>query len=465
MTGDIATEAAAGQRVHSLFFTPESESIYLDVYLKWYEDGNPVTKGFITGKTLGESGDDLDRMFLISSAITKAFHGDGASHARYIRLGESQIPASGVFHLSLEEQKTIIDALITQHEKYLGLIANTESLLRRMTGGITQYIDQMGRLPLQINNYDQITLAVRDGNLDAFKSLLTQVLEYSFHWTGSSDRLYVFEAPIDLLSFLTLYPQDWQKHSYVALCGTSEHAMLWMLEQNPQIRKVALCLDHDEAGIEASGQHEDTLRERGIAAAPLRSQYKDWNADLKALHGLPAEPAEEHPQLLAADPICQRIGAAVSSGVAKPEQAEQKLPILLQDYKNHLHQGRFDRAMDAMELAAAMALSSALREFRQMGKVVSPQQGAERLRQSIQPHHNRGSLKNRADEIAMELQRILAQKASAGICGRESKESLAYRWLELAASCAKVPIRYEADQIKQRQKEEQAQRGAGPVME
>ena len=288
---------------------------------------------------------------------------------------------------------------------------------------------------------------------------------YSFHWTGSSDRLYVFEAPIDLLSFLTLYPQDWQKHSYVALCGTSEHAMLWMLEQNPQIRKVALCLDHDEAGIEASGQHEDTLRERGIAAAPLRSQYKDWNADLKALHGLPAEPAEEHPQLLAADPICQRIGAAVSSGVAKPEQAEQKLPILLQDYKNHLHQGRFDRAMDAMELAAAMALSSALREFRQMGKVVSPQQGAERLRQSIQPHHNRGSLKNRADAIALELQRILAQKASAGICGRESKESLAYRWLELAASCAKVPIRYEADQIKQRQKEEQAQRGAGPVME
>ena len=102
---------------------------------------------------------------------------------------------------------------------------------------------------------------------------------YSFHWTGSSDRLYVFEAPIDLLSFLTLYPQDWQKHSYVALCGTSEHAMLWMLEQNPQIRKVALCLDHDEAGIEASGQHEDPLRERGIAAAPLRSQYKDWNAD------------------------------------------------------------------------------------------------------------------------------------------------------------------------------------------
>ena len=76
---------------------------------------------------------------------------------------------------------------------------------------------------------------------------------YSFHHTGHSDRLYVFEAPIDLLSFLTLYPKDWQKHSFVSLCGTSEHAMLWMLEQNPAIKSVILCLDHDAAGIEACG--------------------------------------------------------------------------------------------------------------------------------------------------------------------------------------------------------------------
>ena len=54
---------------------------------------------------------------------------------------------------------------------------------------------------------------------------------YSFRWVGTSDRLYVFEAPINLLSFLTLYPKDWQEHSYVALCGleaqpTREHPQL-----------------------------------------------------------------------------------------------------------------------------------------------------------------------------------------------------------------------------------------------
>ncbi len=51
----------------------------------------------------------------------------------------------------------------------------------------------------------------------------------SFHYTGTSRRLYVFEAPIDLMSFLSRYPRGWQEHSYVALCGTAEHAMLWML--------------------------------------------------------------------------------------------------------------------------------------------------------------------------------------------------------------------------------------------
>ncbi len=32
-----------------------NEGVYLDVYLKWYEDSRPVTKSFITGKTLGET--------------------------------------------------------------------------------------------------------------------------------------------------------------------------------------------------------------------------------------------------------------------------------------------------------------------------------------------------------------------------------------------------------------------------
>ena len=90
-----------------------SEGVYLDVYLKWYGDGKSVTRSFITGKTLGESGNDLDRMFLISSAITKAFHGDHTTHARSMQIGGVEDDASGaVVHLSAEEQRTIIGALV-----------------------------------------------------------------------------------------------------------------------------------------------------------------------------------------------------------------------------------------------------------------------------------------------------------------------------------------------------------------
>lgn len=144
----------------------------------------------------------------------------------------------------------------------------------------------------------------------------------SFHWFGHSGRLYVFEAPIDLLAFLTLYPEAWSEHSYVALCGTSEQAMLWMLEKDPKLQKVVLCLDHDAAGIEAIGRLTDLLRAHGYTQVSVRRpEYKDWDEDLKALHGLPAQPAEQHPQLQAAELVCARIAAKCMD--LKPDGAEQ----------------------------------------------------------------------------------------------------------------------------------------------
>ena len=53
---------------------------------------------------------------------------------------------------------------------------------------------------------------------------------HSFHWKGSSGTLFVFEAPIDMLSYISMNRENWQQHSYVALCGVAEHAMLKRLE-------------------------------------------------------------------------------------------------------------------------------------------------------------------------------------------------------------------------------------------
>ena len=286
---------------------------------------------------------------------------------------------------------------------------------------------------------------------------------HSFHWTGTSDRLYVFEAPIDLLAFLTLYPEDWQQHSYVALCGTAEHAMLWMLEQNPKLQKIILCLDHDAAGIEAAGRLTDILCKHGYTqSAPLRSTNKDWDEDLKEQHGLEPQPPEEHPQLIVAGTICERIGAKCKA--VRPEQASYQIPRLLQQYQNDLHWGRFERAMDHMETMSALALSVVLRECRQMGTVLTEEQGARFLQSHIHPHQNRGSLKTRATEIGMEFQSVLAKDAVEGIRTEVEKKATASAWLELAISWAKVPIKYCADELRRQQKEEKALLEAAQAM-
>ena len=55
---------------------------------------------------------------------------------------------------------------------------------------------------------------------------------YAFNWPGTSGHLLVFEAPIDMLSFISkFHDSDWARHSYVALCGTSSQPLLGMLER------------------------------------------------------------------------------------------------------------------------------------------------------------------------------------------------------------------------------------------
>ena len=104
--------------------------------------------------------------------------------------------------------------------------------------------------------------------------------QYSFHHVGQDSILYVFEAPVDMLSFLTLYPEGWQEHSYVALCGTGGQAVRWMLEQSAYLRDVVLCLDHDEPGQTAAKRLQEELQGAGYHSSILLPVHKDWNDDL-----------------------------------------------------------------------------------------------------------------------------------------------------------------------------------------
>lgn len=105
--------------------------------------------------------------------------------------------------------------------------------------------------------------------------------KYSFHHMGTDGQLFVFEAPIDLLSYLTLYPEDWQTHSYVACCGTSAIPVLSMLERMAAPEEVYLCLDNDQAGETGSLRMAEQIAEQfNIASDRLLPEHKDWNDDL-----------------------------------------------------------------------------------------------------------------------------------------------------------------------------------------
>ena len=113
---------------------------------------------------------------------------------------------------------------------------------------------------------------------------------YSFHHLGRDGSLFVFEAPIDLLSYLTLYPEEWKEHSYVACCGTSPIPVLTMLQRMKTPQAVYLCLDNDRAGHEASLRMAEQIGEQfHIASDRLIPEQKDWNDDLCVLREAPKQ--------------------------------------------------------------------------------------------------------------------------------------------------------------------------------
>lgn len=163
---------------------------------------------------------------------------------------------------------------------------------------------------------------------------------YGFGYAGKGNRLYVFEASIDLLSFLTLYPKEWQENSYITLNGVAEHAMLRMLRDYPDLDPVVLCLDHDPAGIEACGRLTEILVQNDCKKIQvLRPACKDWNEDLKNLHGEESVPAQEHPKIMECGAwisVLKQVAESVDVKYAK----KQYICRYYQEIYNALKKGR-----------------------------------------------------------------------------------------------------------------------------
>ena len=99
---------------------------------------------------------------------------------------------------------------------------------------------------------------------------------FGFAHRGTDKQLLVFEAPIDLLSFIELFLKNWQQHNYLSLGGVSGKALQQFLSERPDVERVFLCLDADKAGEDACKRLAALLPDT-VSVTRIQPCMKDWN--------------------------------------------------------------------------------------------------------------------------------------------------------------------------------------------
>ncbi len=217
--------------------------------------------------------------------------------------------------------------------------------------------------------------------------------EYAFHHDGEDNMIFAFEAPIDLLAYLSLHLDNWQKHSYVALCSVSEKALLHQLEVHPYLRRVVLCLDNDTAGRSASERIASQLRERGYAVEVMPPERKDWDEDLICRNGSDSKPAgADHTEGIR---LCchEQISAA---------SAKKKLTMLTEKLREALTSLSLRPSVEKVNALLFLLLWQTKEEYRKSLSPVTWDVLAEKLCASYDPLTDNGNADSR-------LRRILAE--------------------------------------------------------
>jgi len=104
-----------------------------------------------------------------------------------------------------------------------------------------------------------------------------------------SNRLHIFESPIDAMSHATIYcinkndKNAWRNQNRLSLAGISDKALQHYLETHPNVEELIFHLDNDEAGKSATEEKVQKYEKMGFKTFDEPPRYKDLNDDLLAL--------------------------------------------------------------------------------------------------------------------------------------------------------------------------------------
>jgi len=120
---------------------------------------------------------------------------------------------------------------------------------------------------------------------DAYKKdVFGSQKKYSFSIPGTSGTLNVFEAPIDVLSYMSIRKMSGEQmnDSYLSLGGTSDKALEQYLEDHNDIKEIKVCTDADEAGNKAAEKIQEKYGDQ-YRIIREKAMHKDFNEDLIAI--------------------------------------------------------------------------------------------------------------------------------------------------------------------------------------
>lgn len=271
---------------------------------------------------------------------------------------------------------------------------------------------------------------------------------FGFGYDGNSGKLYVFEAPIDFLSFLTLYPKNWQENSYIVLNGVAEHAILQKLSDYPNLHTVILCLDHDAAGMEACGRIKEILvreaADRTLTVKMLQSEYKDWNEDLKAQNGIEPIPEQEHPKILECASwieVMKELCQDMDIKYATKEYLIHYYKEIYDSLKDGLSKENIETAFDGDALLlSGIAVKCVERFGKEMGKETDSNTILDHLKKCYQPHKDKGNVKTKIWNLKQSFEEVMEVFDSRELSLTENKEMAAKKCMSLAMTCVQAHI-------------------------
>ena len=270
--------------------------------------------------------------------------------------------------------------------------------------------------------------------------------KYGFAHIGTSERLHIFEAAVDMMAYITLHQEGWQADSYVALDGISAHALFTVLDEHPNLSEVILSLDHDPAGQMGTVRLMLKLLPRKLhVCAVMPEEVKDWDEQLLRAAGQPYMPASEHPILRHIPQYAAALFEAMQDKHLQDTPIE-RIQLAIKQFADAYCDGDgTSKETAALQKGALSAAVLAKNTLRQVGREIGREGFVLRLCAAadwIVP--KKGKYKYR-DELFRDADRLVRQAREMPAKTEEQKLDEAQAFLTLAGKCTALQISKEIE--------------------